>query len=84
MQLPIICSRIEGNIDIIEHEKTGLIFQPENTNQMEQLINYALNNNNKMQAMSKTLKDIIDKKFQKENMWQLLLQQYKTLTTDKG
>jgi glycosyltransferase involved in cell wall biosynthesis len=28
MSCPVICSRIEGNVDVVEHEKTGLIFPP--------------------------------------------------------
>ncbi len=82
MQLPVICSRIEGNIDIIEHEKTGLIFESGNTDQMRQLIIYALSNSDRMTNMAQALGDIILKKFRKENMWQALFEEYKSLIAD--
>ncbi|MEI9806564.1 MAG: glycosyltransferase [Bacteroidota bacterium] len=36
MLCPVICSRIEGNVDIVEHGKTGLIFEVMNQAGLQQ------------------------------------------------
>jgi glycosyltransferase involved in cell wall biosynthesis len=42
MLCPVICSRIEGNVDIVEHEKTGLIFEVKNETELFQMLERAL------------------------------------------
>jgi glycosyltransferase involved in cell wall biosynthesis len=42
IHLPIICSRIPGNTDIITHEETGLLFEKKNEQDMYQKLKYAL------------------------------------------
>ena len=79
MELPIICSRIPGNIDIVEDKKTGLIFEPANEQQIEKQVEYAINNNAEMCDMAETLMQIIQKDYQRENTWQNILSSYKSL-----
>jgi glycosyltransferase involved in cell wall biosynthesis len=81
MELPIICSRIAGNIDIAEHNKTGLIFQTANKEDMLQQIQVALNNNTTMQVMAASLLQIIKDNYSQQNYWNMLLQEYNTLLT---
>ncbi len=80
MQLPVICSRITGNIDIITNEQTGLIFTTANENEMQKKIEYAINNPDQINAMAKTLCTLIQNNYQRENIWQHILTQYKKLT----
>ncbi|WP_460558999.1 glycosyltransferase family 4 protein [Ferruginibacter profundus] len=79
MQLPIICSRIAGNVDIVTDKQTGLIFETANEQQMAAQIEFALDNPAAMQAMAATLVEIIKKDFQRENIWQNILSTYKSL-----
>ncbi|WP_462252934.1 glycosyltransferase family 4 protein [Ferruginibacter sp.] len=79
MELPIICSRIPGNIDIVEDKKTGLIFETANEQQIEKQVEYAINNNAEMCDMAETLMQIIKKDYQRENIWQNILSSYKSL-----
>ncbi len=79
MQLPVICSRITGNVDIVTDKQTGLIFEMGNELQMEQQIEYAFSNAAAMRAMAETLSQIIIKYYQRENIWQNMLHEYKSL-----
>jgi glycosyltransferase involved in cell wall biosynthesis len=79
MELPVICSRIAGNVDIVTDKQTGLIFETADELQMEQQIEYAISNPVVMQAMAARLSQIIKKYYQRENIWQNILFEYKSL-----
>jgi len=79
MELPIVCSRIAGNIDIVTHHETGLIFDDGNEVQMEEQLRYALENPEEVQAMAKELHRVILQDYRRENIWQNILTAYKSL-----
>ena len=79
MQLPIICSRIAGNVDIVTHQQTGFIFESENEEQMETQIEYAINHPAEMHTMALKLEQIITKDYRRENIWQNILTTYNSL-----
>ena len=79
MELPVICSRITGNIDIITDNETGLIFEPGNEQQMLSLLQYAMAHAQDMQAMAKKLQQIVREDYRRENIWQNILTAYKSL-----
>jgi glycosyltransferase involved in cell wall biosynthesis len=79
MELPIICSRIAGNVDIVSDKQTGLIFDAANEMQMEQQIEYAISHPDEMEAMAVSLQQIIKKDYERENIWQNILSAYKSL-----
>jgi glycosyltransferase involved in cell wall biosynthesis len=79
MQLPIICSRITGNADIVTDQQTGLIFEKANEQHMEKQIEYAINNPQQMQQMALNLQHIIIKDYKRENIWQNILAAYNSL-----
>ena len=79
MQLPIICSRITGNVDIITAQQTGLIFDKANEQQMEKEIEYAIGHPQQMQQMALNLQQIIVNDYKRENIWQLILKEYQLL-----
>lgn len=76
MKLPIICSRIPGNIDIVENNETALIFDAGNESQIQSLILQALNQKEKMLVMAAKLKQIICTEYPRTYIWQQLLQRY--------
>jgi glycosyltransferase involved in cell wall biosynthesis len=79
MQLPVICSRITGNIDIVTDKQTGLIFETANEQQMKDLIEYAIDNAESMKKMAVQLQQIIIENYNRENIWQSILASYKLL-----
>ena len=79
MELPIICSRILGNVDIVADKQTGLIFKTADEQQMQQQIEYAISNPAVMKTMAASLVQIIKNDYRRENMWQNILSAYKTL-----
>jgi glycosyltransferase involved in cell wall biosynthesis len=79
MELPIVCSRIVGNIDIVTHHETGLIFEDGNEGEMLEMIRYALANPQAVQTMAQRLKQVINENFRRENIWQNMLAAYKSL-----
>ena len=76
MDLPVICSSIPGNVDIVKEGITGLLFQTGNEEEMFLKIVYALENANKMNSMAATLKKIITTDFPQEKIWKLILGEY--------
>lgn len=79
MGLPVICSHITGNIDIVTNNETGLIFDKDNEQQMCKLLQYALAHPQHMQTMANKLQKDIKENYRQENIWQNMLQAYKTL-----
>lgn len=79
MHCPVICSRIEGNIDIVEHEKTGLIFDVKNEEQLLAAIQYALRSPNIMQQFAQNLRTRIEQHFDQPVLHTLLLRKYREL-----
>jgi glycosyltransferase involved in cell wall biosynthesis len=79
MELPIICSRIPGNVDIVIHRQTGLIFETANETDMEAQVQYALAEPLHMQLMAVGLQQIIDMDYRRENIWQNILATYNSL-----
>ncbi len=79
MGLPVICSRITGNVDIISNNETGLIFEPANEQQMLDLLQYAIANPQQVQTMAEKLQQIIREDYRQENIWQNILEAYKSL-----
>jgi glycosyltransferase involved in cell wall biosynthesis len=79
MGLPVICSQITGNIDIVTNNETGLIFESGNEQQLHKLLQYALLHPKHMQTMTKKLQQQVRSNYRRENIWQNMLEAYKTL-----
>lgn len=79
MQLPVICSRIAGNIDIVTDNKTGLIFDCGNEQQLLQHVKYAIEQPLEVQRMAKLLQAEVKENYQQEVIWQNILEAYKNL-----
>jgi glycosyltransferase involved in cell wall biosynthesis len=79
MELPIVCSRIPGNIDIVTHQQTGLIFETANETAMQEQIEYALDHAQQMENMAAQLQQIITRDYRRENIWQNIFVTYNSL-----
>ncbi len=79
MQLPIICSRIAGNVDIVTHQQTGLIFEPADEASMQHQLEFAIGQPKEMKAMAAKLYTIVQADYKRENIWQNMLATYNSL-----
>ena len=83
MQLPIICSRIAGNVDIVQDGKTGLIFESQNKESLKLAMRKGLNDPAWMKLQAERLHAIITTSFKRENFWETMLEEYNKLIASK-
>lgn len=76
MELPIVCSKIAGNVDIVVNNETGGIFTVNDENQLYEAIQLALKNSEKMRKMATQLLQIIQENYQHEKIWEAIVTQY--------
>lgn len=79
MELPVICSRITGNIDIVTDNETGLVFECGNQQQMLSLLQQAIKSPQHIKEMANRLRQQIKENYRQENIWQNMLASYKSL-----
>lgn len=76
MHCPIICSRIEGNVDIVEHQETGLIFEVRNQKQLQEQLEWALENPAIMKEYATAQRLRIEQYFDQPAIHQALKKRY--------
>jgi glycosyltransferase involved in cell wall biosynthesis len=79
MGCPVICSRIEGNVDLIEHEKTGLLFEVRNEKDLQEKMEVALASPATMKQYAENLRQKVEYHFDQRLIWQQLYQRYREL-----
>ena len=79
MGLPVVCSNIGGNRDIIQNKVTGLTFEVKNRAALKDKIEIALTNPVMMNEMAQNLSIIIRTGFKREIIWHNILKEYQTL-----
>jgi glycosyltransferase involved in cell wall biosynthesis len=77
MLCPIICSRIEGNIDIVDNDQTGLIFDVNNADQLFDKMQFALAHPDQVKACAQALRHRIETHFDQPVLHQKLLSRYR-------
>jgi glycosyltransferase involved in cell wall biosynthesis len=83
MFCPVICSRIEGNIDVVEHEKTGLLFEAKNENELFQRLEAALNNPGILKECTKQLRTKIEQYFDQAILHKHIRERYLQLIGER-
>jgi len=63
MGCPIVCSAIEGSVDIVTHKETGLLFQPRNADDLLEKLKHALANTEEMKQYAVNLRTKIENNF---------------------
>jgi glycosyltransferase involved in cell wall biosynthesis len=76
MQVPIICSDIIGNIDLVTHRKTGLVFPVKNSEILKEALEFAFVKRDYMQSLADNLYKEIVEKFPREKMHVLIHENY--------
>lgn len=85
MQVPVICSDIIGNVDIITNKKTGLVFPVKKTEILKEALEFAFVKRDYMQSLADNLYAEILEKYQRVNIHQLILENYqRLLAKEKG
>ena len=79
MQLPIICSSIPGNIDIVSNNETGITFEMHNEQDLIDAILRAIKDPCKSKQMAEKLANIISTRYDQNIIWQALLNKYNDL-----
>ncbi len=74
--VPVIATRIGGLVDIIEHEKTGLLVPPEDPLQLADAVIRILENPALAQGFAKRLRQKVEKEFSLDLMFQKTIDVY--------
>jgi glycosyltransferase involved in cell wall biosynthesis len=84
MECPVICSGIEGNIDIVEHKKTGLIFEVRVETDLKEKMEFALSDPDQAGRYAQALKKKIEDHFDQRIYHQTLKNRYLELLDARG
>jgi len=83
MKCPIVCSNIGGNIDIVEHESTGLLFDVRNEGDMFDKLERAICGTPDMKNMAEKLHLQVEKNFERSHVHQSMYDEYQRLIRDR-
>lgn len=76
MNCPIICSAIEGSVDIVSHKETGLLFQPRNSEDLLEQLQYALASADEMKGYAARLRKKVEEKFSQPYLYECIRRKY--------
>jgi glycosyltransferase involved in cell wall biosynthesis len=76
MELPVICSDIIGNNDIINHNNTGLLFPVQKTEILKDALEFAFVKREFMQELAQNLQNEVSGKFDRTFLHQSILKNY--------
>lgn len=81
MCCPIVCSDIPGNRDIVTHQQTGLLFEVKNVNDLSEKLCYALNHSQQCLEYASTLRQKIERYYERGALHERIYLKYKELLT---
>jgi glycosyltransferase involved in cell wall biosynthesis len=76
MGCPVVCSAIDGNVDLIDHGKTGLLFEVKNGQELEERLEMALADPAAMRQYAGNLQQKVERHFDQQLIWRRLHQRY--------
>ena len=76
MECPIVCSAIEGSVDIVTDQETGLLFKAGDGKDLLSKLRYALSHPEKMKKMAETLRKKVENNFSQQYLHQCLKEKY--------
>ncbi len=80
--IPVICSDISGNIDLITDHQTGRLFKCGDENALTQQLLQALNNDSQSLLMANNLSFYIHQNFDQQEIWRIIYEKYIELIKD--
>ena len=79
MHLPVICSNIPGNADIIQNEKTGLMFEVKNEDDLYAKLKFAIENKERTEKIAHTLYEEVTQLYSRKRIHEVILDTYNRL-----
>ncbi|MFT4857487.1 MAG: glycosyltransferase involved in cell wall biosynthesis [Algoriphagus sp.] len=79
MELPVICSDIIGNRDIISQQKTGLIFPVKEKSVLKEALEFAFVKRDNMAQLARNLNQEVQENYDRKSIHQALLANYNRL-----
>lgn len=76
MNCPIVCSAIEGSVDIVTDRETGLLFRPRNAEDLLEKLEWALAHPDEMKQFAGNLRQKIEKYFSQAYLHACLKEKY--------
>jgi glycosyltransferase involved in cell wall biosynthesis len=84
MHLPVICSNIPGNADIIADGKTGIMFDVKNENDLYLKLKFAIDNKEQTLKIADALFNEVTQLYNRKKVHQVILQTYNRLLQEHG
>lgn len=84
MHLPVICSNIPGNSDIIQNEKTGLMFEVKNENDFYNKLKFAIDNKQQTKRFADAFFIEVTELYNRKKIHQTILNTYNLLLEKNG
>lgn len=84
MNCPIVCSAIEGSVDIVSKGETGLLFQPGDAKDLQEKLSFALSHLPLMKEYAGNLRKKVEEKFSQQYLHQCLKEKYLELLSRAG
>lgn len=84
MNCPIVCSAIEGSVDIVSHGETGLLFQPGDAKDLQEKLSFALSHLPLMKEYAGNLRKKVEDKFSQQYLHKCLKEKYLELLSRAG
>jgi Glycosyltransferase len=79
MHLPVICSNIPGNADIIQDKKTGIMFEVKNENDFYAKLKFAIDNKESTQKIAHALFEEVTQLYSRKRIHEVILNTYNRL-----
>jgi glycosyltransferase involved in cell wall biosynthesis len=79
MQLPVVCSDIPGNTDIVRHGSTGLVFKVKNETDLFDKLGFAIENKVQAEQIAHSLFEEVNARYSREKMHEAILENYNRL-----
>ena len=84
MHLPVVCSNIPGNADIIRDGKTGLMFEVKNEEDLYNRLRFIIENKEITEAIAQTLFEEVTQLYNRKRIHEVILETYHELLRKHG
>jgi glycosyltransferase involved in cell wall biosynthesis len=79
MQIPVVCSDIPGNTDIVEDGRTGYVFKVKNETDLYTKLEFAIGNKVQREKIAGNLYTEVTKLYNRESIHEKILDNYNSL-----
>jgi glycosyltransferase involved in cell wall biosynthesis len=83
MGCPIVCSAIEGNIDIVKEGETGYLFKVKNKQELFSQLKKALSNKDLCKQFAKNLRKVIEENYNQSVVHEKIRAEYQKILSSK-